>query len=165
MGREEVEAQSPMPVCAGGGERVGPMDPTAIDDHHDLLLGFAKGGHPLMDVLAQFLGINMGHNLVADFGSPILDGPNDAEQHPAGDAAPRAILPPRLTCAMCFAFDLALAERTGGQPRALGAAPPAQPGEGTAPQDRCLFVPYNDLAPARAVRQGREVDRTIGEVS
>ncbi len=129
-----------MPVCEGGGELVRPMDATAIDDHHDLLLGFAKGGHHLMDVLAQFLGIKMGHNLVEDFGSPILDGPNDAEQHPTGDAAPRAILHPRLPFETFFAFDVALAQRTGGQPRALGAAPPAQPGEGKAPQDRFIFV-------------------------
>ncbi len=63
-----------------------------------------------------------------------------------------------------FAFDLALAQWTGGQTRALGTAPPAQPGEGKAPEDRFIFVEQNDLALARAVLQGSEVDRAIGEV-
>ena len=56
-----------------------PMDPTAVNDHHDLFLSFAKDGHHLMDVLAQFLGVKMGHNFIEDFGSPVLNGPNDAE--------------------------------------------------------------------------------------
>jgi len=42
------------------------VDPTAISDHEDLLLGFAKGGHHLMDVLAQFLGIKMGHDFITN---------------------------------------------------------------------------------------------------
>jgi hypothetical protein len=118
----------------------------------------------LMDVLAQFLGVKMGHNFIEDFGSPVLDGPNDAESYPAGDTAPRAILQPRLAFEAFFAFDLTLTQRTGGQTRALGAAPPAQPGEGKAPQDRFIFVEQNDLAPTRSVLQGSEVDRAIGEV-
>src|SRR5712691_2962596 len=117
-----------------------------------------------MDVLAQFLGVKMGHNFIEDFGSSILDSPNDAEQHPAADAAPRAILQPRLTLETFFAFDLALAQWAGGQTRALGTAPPAQPGEGKAPQDRFIFVEQNDLAPARSVLQGSEFDRAISEV-
>ena len=98
-----------MPVCEGGSELVSPMNPTAIDDHHDLFVGFAEGRHHLMDVLAQFLGVKMGHNFIEDFGSPILDSPKDAEQHPTGDAAPRAILHPCLPFASFFAFDVALA--------------------------------------------------------
>jgi hypothetical protein len=153
-----------MPVCEGGGERVGPMDPTAIDDHHHLLLSFAKGSHHLRDVLAQFLGVEMGHNFIADFGRPILDGADDTQQHAAGDAAPRAILQPCLTFETFFAFDLALAQGTGREPRTLDAAPPAQPGEGKAPQDRFIFVEQNDLTTARAILQGSEVDRARGEV-
>jgi hypothetical protein len=59
---------------------------------------------------------------------------------------------------------LTSAQRTDRQTRALGAAPPAQPGQGKAPQDRFIFVEPNDLAPTRAILQGREVDRAIGEV-
>jgi hypothetical protein len=73
-----VEAKSPMPVFEGGGELVGPMDP-AIDDQHNLFLYFAKGRHHLIDVLAQFLGVKMGHNFIEDFGSPILDGTDDTQ--------------------------------------------------------------------------------------
>jgi hypothetical protein len=140
------------------------MDPAPIDDQHDLFVGCAEGRHHLMDIVAQLLGIKMRHDLREDFGSPILDRPNDAEPHPARDAAPRAILHPRLTLETFCTFDLALAQRTGGQTRALGAAPPAQPGEGKAPQDRFIFVEQNDLTPARAVLQGSEVDRAIGKV-
>lgn len=63
------------------------------------------------------------------------------------------------------AFDLALAQRAGEQTRALGAAPPASPGEGKAPQDRFIFVQQNNLAPTRAVLQGCKVNRAIREVS
>jgi hypothetical protein len=31
---------------------VGPMDPAAIHDHHDVFAGFAEGGHDLMEILA-----------------------------------------------------------------------------------------------------------------
>jgi hypothetical protein len=73
-----------------------PMDPTAIDDPHDLFVCFAAGRHHLMDVLAQLLGITMGDDCREDFGGAVLDSANDAEQHPTGDAAPRAIRHPRL---------------------------------------------------------------------
>ena len=141
-----------------------PMNPTAIDDHHDFLRGFAKGGHHLMDVLAQFLRIEMGHNFIEDFGSTILDGADNPQQHTAGDAAPRALLQPCLTFETFFAFALALAQRPGGETRPLGAAPPAQSGKGKTPQDRFIFVEQNDLTPACAILQGSEVDRASGEI-
>jgi hypothetical protein len=160
-----MEAKRAVVVLKGRVELVRPMNPTAIGHHHDLFAGFAEGCHHLMDILAQLLGIKVGHNFIEDFGRAVLHRPNDAEQHPAGNAAPRAIRQPRLPFEPCFAFDLALAQRTGGQTRALGAAPPASPGEGKAPQDRFIFVEQNDLAPARSVLQGSEVDRAISEVS
>jgi hypothetical protein len=153
-----------VPVLQGGSELMGPMDPAAIDDHHDLFVGFAEGRHHLMEILAQLLGIKMRHDLREDFGSPLLDRPNDAEQHPARDAAPRAIRQPRLTFETFFPFDLRVAQWVCGQASALGAAPPAQPGEGKAPQDRFIFVEQNDFTPACSVLQGSEVDRAIGEV-
>ena len=64
-----------------------------------------------------------------------------------------------------FAFDLALAQRACGQAIALGAAPPAQPGQGKAPQDRFVFIEQDDLASASPVLQGREFERAIGEIS
>src|SRR5713101_1656603 len=146
-----MEAKLAVVVLKGRVELVRPMDPAAINDHHDLFAGFAEGCHHLMDILAQLLGIKVWHDFREDFGRAVLHRPNNAEQHPAGNAAPRAILPPRLTFETFFTFDLALAQRTGGQTRALGAAPPAYPGEGKAPPDRFLFVKQNDLAPARSV--------------
>ncbi len=55
------------------------MDPAPIDDHHDLFPGFAEGRHDLMEILAQLLGIKMGHDLLEDFGGPILDRADDTE--------------------------------------------------------------------------------------
>src|SRR5919201_2359799 len=125
-----MEAKSPMPVFEGRCELVGPMDPTAIDDHHDLFACFAKGGHHLMDILTEFLGIEVGHDFIEDFRGAILDGADDAEQHPAGDAAPGAILPPRLAFERFLAFDLALAQGTYREASALGRVPPAGAGQG-----------------------------------
>ena len=106
----------------------------------------------------------MRHDLIEDFRGAILDGTNDAEQHPTGDAAPRAILEPRLAFEGFVAFDLALTQRTGEEASTLGFAPPTRAGEGKAPQDRFIFVEQNNFTSACAVLQGSEVDRTIGEV-
>lgn len=159
-----MEAQLALIVVEGRVKLMRPMDATAVDDHDDLLTSFAKDAHDLMEILAQLLGVKMGHNLIEDTRGAILDSPNHAEQDAAGDAAPGAIQGPRLTFARLFSFDLRVAQGVGGQARALSAAPPAQPGEGKAPQDRFIFVEQNDVTPARSILQGCEVDRAIGEV-
>jgi hypothetical protein len=64
------------------------MDPAPIDDHHHLLLGVPEGGHHVMEILAQRLGITVRHDFREDFCGPILDGSNDAQSHTTGDAAP-----------------------------------------------------------------------------
>ena len=56
-----------MPGREGGGELVGPLAPTAIDDHHDLWLGFPKDAHDLLHILAQGFGVKMQHDLLEDF--------------------------------------------------------------------------------------------------
>ena len=160
-----MEAKLAVVVVEGRVELVRPMDPAAIDDHHDLFAGFAEGRHHLMDILAQLLGIKVGHDFIEDFGGAILDRANDAEQHAAGDAAPGAIAYPRLAFEGLLAFDLTLAQRACGEARALGFAPPARPGQGKAPQDRFVFIEQNDLATARLVLEGSEFERAIGEVS
>ena len=140
------------------------MDPAAIDDHHDLFAGFAEDRHHLMDILAQLLGIKVGHDFIEDFGGAILDRPNDAEQHAAGDAAPRAILQPRLAFEAFSRLIWLWLSGAGGEAGALGAAPPAHPGQGKAPQDRFIFIEQNDLTSACLVLQGGEFERAIGEV-
>ena len=92
-----------------GGELVSPMDPAAIDDHHDVFTRFAEGRHHLMKILTEFLGIKVRHDFVEHFGGTILDRANDAEQHTADDTAPGAMLPPRPAFAGLLAFDVALA--------------------------------------------------------
>ena len=79
MGREEMEAQRAVVVLQGRSELVGPMNPTAIDDHHDLCAELAERRHDLMDILTQLLGIKMGHDLIENFGGPILDRADDTE--------------------------------------------------------------------------------------
>jgi len=60
---------------------------------------------------------------------------------------------------------LTLAHRACGQTRTLRCMPPARPGQGKAPQDRCVCIEHNDLAPARLVFKSRECERAIGEIS
>ena len=99
-----------MVVLEGRVEFVRPMDPAAIDDHDDLCVDFAEGRHHLMDILAQLLRIKVRHDFIEDFRGPILDGADHAEQHATRDAAPGAILHPRLAFEAFFAFDLTLAQ-------------------------------------------------------
>ena len=145
-------------------ELVRPVDPATIDDHHDLFVRFAEDCHHLVNILSQLLGIKVRHDFIEDFGSTILDRSQDAEQHTARDPAPGAIAEPRLAFEGFITFDLTLAQGTSGQTRALGCAPPAGAGQGKAPEDRFVFIEQNDLAPARPVLEGRQVDRTRGEV-
>jgi hypothetical protein len=140
MGRQEMEAKPILIVVEGRVKLMRPMDATAVDDHDDLFARSPKDPHDLMEILAQLLGIKMGHDFIEDAGSAILDCPNDTKQHAAGNAAPGAITPPRLAFEGLLAFDLALAQGACRQAIALGAAPPAPSGEGKAPQDRFIFV-------------------------
>ena len=92
MGRQAMEAKLAVVVVEGRVELVRPMDPAAIDDHHDLFAGFAEGGHHLMEILAQLLRIKVRHDCREDFRGPIVDGADHAEQHATRDAAPGVIL-------------------------------------------------------------------------
>ena len=142
-------------VVEGRGELVRPMATAAIDDHHALLPGFAAGRHHVMAILPPLLGIKVGHDFIEALRGAILDGADDAEPHAAGDAAPRARADPRLACARLFTADVTRAPWPGGEAIARGAAPPARPGQGKAPQEGFIFGEPNDLAPASPIRQGR----------
>src|SRR5918999_2861157 len=141
------------------------MDPAPIDDHHALFRGFAEDRHHLVEILAQLLGIKMGHDFIEDFGGPILDRPHDTEQHAAGDTAPGAILPPRLAFATLIAPERAWAEGAYGQASALRCAPPTCPRQGKAPEDGFILIEQNDLPPTGLVLQSGEFERGIREVS
>ena len=54
-----MEATRALIMVEGRVELVCPMDPTAIDDHHDLCASVAEGRHHVMEILAQFLGIKL----------------------------------------------------------------------------------------------------------
>ncbi len=160
-----MEAQLAVVVRKGRIELVRPMDPAAIDDHDDLFPDFAEGGHHLMPILASLLGIKVGHDFIKDFGGAVLDGPNDTEQHTAGDTAPGAMADPRLAFEGLLAFDLTLAQRTRREARTLRCAPPARPEHGKAPQDRFVFREQNDFATARLGLERSECERAVGEIS
>ena len=130
MGREAMEAQRALRVVEGRVELVRPMDPTATNDPHHLLLGFAEGRHDVMEIVAQCLGINMRHDCREDLGGAILDRANDAEHHSIGHPTPRAIRQPGLPFATLVTFDLALAQGACGQARAgLSATSPHGAGQ------------------------------------
>ena len=135
-----MELQLALVLGQRGGEIPRAMDATAINDHHDLFARFAKDGHDLMAIWAQLLGVKMRHDLIENARCSILDGPNDAEQDSAHDTAPGAMASPSLAPERLFPFDVTVAQGMGGQTRALGAAPPAQPGQGKTPQDGFIFV-------------------------
>jgi hypothetical protein len=112
MGRQEMEAKLVLIVVEGRVKLMRPMHPTAIDDHDDLFAGFTTDPHDLMEILAQFLGIKMGHDLIEDPRRAILDRPDNAEQDAAGDATPGAILGPRLAFERLCPFDLRVTQGT-----------------------------------------------------
>ena len=107
----------------------------------------------------------MRDDLIDDARGPILDSADDAEQHATGEAAPGAILHPRLAFEAFCTFDLALAQWTYREARAVGFPPPAGPGEGKAPQDGLIFIEQDDLAPTGAVLQRRKFDRSPRQFS
>ena len=160
MGREAMEAQLALIVVEGCVELMRPMEPAAIDDHHDLFASFAEGRPYLMEILAQFLGIKVRHDFIEDFRRSILDRTHDGEQDTAGAPTPRAILQPRLPFETLVTFDLARTQRPCAQARALGLAPPARPRQGKTPQDGFIFIEQNALAPAGLGLQGGKFERS-----
>src|SRR4030095_15667393 len=138
-----MEAKLIAVVVEGRVKLVRPMDPTAIDDHHDLFIAFAERRQCVMHILAELLSIKVGHDFIEDFGGTILDCPNDTEQHAAGDPAPGAMVSPRLAFEGLLAFDLTLTQRAYGEAGALSFAPPASAGQRKAPQDRFVFIEQN----------------------
>src|SRR6476661_114459 len=109
-----MEAKLAVVVVKGRVELVCPMDAAAIDDHHHRFAGFAEDCHHLMEILPKLLGIKVRYDFIENFGGAILDGADDAEQYATGDAAPRAVLPPRLPFVTFLLFDLAVAQRACG---------------------------------------------------
>ena len=160
-----MNAQIVVVVVEGRVELVRPMDPAPIDHHHDLFPGFPEGSHDLVHILAQLLRIKMRDDLIEDFGCPILDCPNDTEQHAARNTAPGARIYPCLAFEGLLACDLTLAQRAGGEASALGFAPPARTGQGKAPEDGFVFIEQNDLITPSPVLQGGEFERGIGKGS
>ena len=145
-------------------ELMRPMNPTPVDDHHDLFLGGSKGRHHLVDILAQVLRIEVGHDFIEDLRGAILDRADDVQQDPTADPAPGAMLRPDLAFERFFPFDMAGAQRAGGQAIALRAARPPAMEEGKTPHDSLIRVEQDDLAALRPILQSSQVDGAIGEV-
>jgi hypothetical protein len=145
-------------------ELMRPMDPTPVDDHHDLFLGSAEDRHHLVDIVAQVLRIKVGHDFIEDFRGAILDRADDVQQDPAADPAPGAMLRPDLAFEGFFPFDAVGAERAGGQTIALDTARPPSMQEGKTPHDSLVRVEQDDLAAPRPILQSSQVDGALGEV-
>ena len=151
-------------MLKSGSQFAGTVDATAIDHHDHLFLGGAKGVHHLMDILTEFVGIEMGHDLIEDARGTVLYGADDIEQYPAGDATPAAVLLPGLTFEAFLGVDLALAQRTGGQAVTLAASPSPASGQGKALKHRLILVEQNDLTLTRPICQGLEFKAAIGQI-
>jgi hypothetical protein len=63
----------------------------------------------LMAIVAQCLCSKMRHDRLEDARGARLDGPQDAAQDAAGEAAPRAIVPPGLAFERFVPFALTMA--------------------------------------------------------
>ena len=137
---------------------MGPLAPAPIDDHAHLLPNFAAGRHDLMDIVAAFLGITMGHDVVEDFGGAVRHGAANREQHATGDATLGARAEPRVAFEARVAFALPLVQRAHWPAPARGFAPPAGPGEGKTPAHGGVFLEPNHLAPAGLGFESRECE-------
>ena len=151
-------------MVKSGSQFAGTVDATAIDPHDHLFLGGTKDAHHLMDILTEFVGIEMGHDFVEDARGPVLYSADDIEQDPAGNATPAAVLLPRLTFEALLGVDLALAQGAGGQAVALAASPPPASGQGKAPKHRLILVEQNDLVLASPIFQGLQFETAIGQI-
>jgi hypothetical protein len=165
MGGQQMEAKLVMRVVEGRVELVRPVHPAPIDDHPHLLLRCLEGRHHVVDILAPLLRITVRDDFREDCGSPVLDGAHHTESHATRDPAPGARAHPRLAFATLLAFALAVAEGTREQTSALHGAPPARPGQSTAPQDRFVFLEHNHLATTCLVLEGGKCERAVREIS
>jgi hypothetical protein len=66
-GWQALQPKARLPMDQRQGERVRPVDATAIDDHHHLFPSGSKGGHHLMDILSKPLSIKLWDDLIEDF--------------------------------------------------------------------------------------------------
>ena len=165
MGGETMEASLAVVVVACRVELVGPMAPAAIHDHHDVFAGVAEGGHDLMELWAELLGVQVGHDFREDLRRTLLDRADDAEEDAAGEATPRAILQPRLAFERLSAFALPLAQRTSREACTRRCPPPARAGQGTAPEAGVVCREHNDLTTTRLVLAGGKCASAVSEIS
>jgi len=165
MGREAVEAPCAVVMVEGRVALVRPLAPAAVDDQPARWAGLLEGRPPLVEIGAPLLGLTGRHDCIQDLRGAIGARADDAAQHAARDATPRAVLPPCLACAGRLAFALAPAQRAAGPARAWGFPPPASTGQGQAPHERCGGIEQHAFAPARPLLQGSTCNSALGESS
>jgi hypothetical protein len=140
VGRSQMARQATCGVGQCGGEWPRPLAPAPIDDHPDLFAGIAKDAQDLMAIVAPCVCGKMWHDRLEEAPGALLDGPQDAAQEAAGEAALRAIVPPGLAFERFVPFDVTRAQWTAGKTGALSPTPPASLGQGTAPEDGFIFI-------------------------
>jgi hypothetical protein len=94
-----------------------------------------------------------------------VDGAHEGEQHPILEAVPRVLLVPGMALTRFSVLDLAAGQGAKGETRACRLVPPARARERKPPQDRLLFRQEDQLAALGALRQGRECEPSIRQVS
>ena len=164
VSRQEVQAQPPSPACKGWGHFVGPMNATTIDDHNDFFAGWAEGGHDLVQILAEFQRVKMGHHFVKDFGGAILDSSHQGEEDAVRDPTPGAMLLPGVAFACFGAVQLAAGQRTEWETVPCRLVPPACARQRKPPEHGFVCIEEDNLAALGAILEGREFKPAIGEV-
>ena len=159
VGREHRPPPLLLPVCQSRRALLRPGDATAVRHHDARLPGVTQAGQPVMAIVAPPLRLTRGDDLREALRGALVDGAEHAAHPPAGAAAPRAILPPRLACEAGVACEVALAQWPGREASAWGVPPPAGAGQGTAPPDGGLVLQPHARAPAGPGRQGGACER------
>jgi hypothetical protein len=130
---------------------MGSVDTAAVGHHHHLFATGTKDLHDLVDILTEFLRIEVRHKFVEDARGAVLHGTEDMEQDATRDAVPAAISCPRLAFEGFLAFDLARTQGTKGQAIAPATTPPPPARQGKAPKYRLIFIEQDDLTQAGAL--------------
>jgi hypothetical protein len=110
------------------------------------------------------LGITRWDDRREDLGGPLVDSANATQQAPAGEPAPGALAAPGRTVEGLLTLALPRRQGAHGEAGARGlTGPPASAGQGKAPEDRCVGLAQEELAPTGLVLTHRQGDSGVGE--
>ena len=111
------------------------------------------------------LGVNIRFALIDNVCCSVLEETNLVKFFPARNPSPVARASPSVTFKRFLSFDLAASQLLCVQTCSRSAAPPAQPMQSKAPQNRFVYIEQDDLTPACLVLECSKSDRGIRECS